>query len=65
LLVSFFTAVIFENFHLHARGVALAESRGKLNFTVHGVVVFNEATYKSNDNYARRVGLSELGSRRR
>lgn len=61
--MSFFPAVILENFYLHSRRVILAESRGELDFAVDSVVVLDEAANESNNNDGRRFGFGGLRSR--
>ena len=57
--MSFFPAVIFENFHLNAQGIILAETCSQLNFAVYRVVVFDEAAHETNNDdrpSCRRLG---------
>jgi len=50
LLVGLFAAMVFKNFHVDLRRVFLAKTLGKLNATVDGIVVADEAADEAYDD---------------
>src|SRR5579863_6070745 len=62
LLSGFFSVVALEGLHIDAGGVGLAESDRELHLAVYKIIVLDEPSNETNDDYWPHGG-SNLGSR--